>query len=137
MVFGVVMFLFCFVVCVWFRFFGGGGRTGRNSIHWRVCVWFFFAFGRNVLNVETGCDERETRTDFLIGRSNNNDDDDDNNINNSSNKKENASLCVLWNEKMVPFFLGVEKFGEKSRSSRRRRVQAEPTPKSTLTGLHS
>ena len=107
MVFGVVMFLFCFVVCVWFRFFVGGGRTGRNSIHWCVCVWFFFVFGRNVLNVETGCDERETRTDFSIGRSNNNDgDDDDNNINNSSNKKENALLCVcvLWNEKMVPFF---------------------------------
>ena len=107
-----------------------------------VCVFgFFFVFGRNVRNAETGCDERETRTDFLIGRSNNNDDDDDNNINNSSNKKENASLCVLWNEKMVPFFLGVEKFGEKncrkSRPSRRRRVQAEPTPKSTLTGLHS
>jgi len=105
------MFLFCFVVCVWFRFFGGGGRTGRNSIHWCVCVWFFFVFGRNVLNVETGCDERETRTDFSIGRSNNNDDDDDNNINNISNKKENASLCVcvLWNEKSVPFFFWVWK----------------------------
>lgn len=131
MVFGVVMFLFCFVVCVWFRFFGGGGRTGRNSIHWCVCVWFFFVFGRNVRNAETGCDERETRTDFSIGRSNNNDDDDDNNnINNSSNKKENASLCVCvccGTRKWFRFSFGCGKVWGKKLP----KIPAEPTTSSS------
>ena len=141
MVFGVVMFLFCFVVCVWFRFLVAA--VARGEIQFTgVCVFGFFLF-----LVETSGTRKRDATSakreriFQLAAATTTTTTTTTTSTTAATKKKTRRCVCCGTRKWFRFFLGVEKFGEKncrkSRPSRRRRVQAEPTPKSTLTGLHS